>query len=243
MSEHDGNEGAAHEDCIVIQTDDGDSEWNPFEEFHEEVDLSPEPKVMANDGMPTNYAPYDDERSDIPPFSPESLICIGIFDEFVVRNEWGEIVARVPGDVVDRTPSGRWRVKRSRFIQHNPDPRPKGVVRSWLERLSGKWVEVEPIRPPCRNYVRQLAPYYMNPKHRKAFRLCSARRTTEGTFMDVSDSGMYSCDMREPRETISEKLMDEFDKKKMREGKSRRYLPMFEGFDEKKEGPGGIFDG
>jgi hypothetical protein len=245
MSQHDGNEGAAHDDCVIVQTDDGEASWNPFDEFHDEVDLSPEPKVMAADGMPTNFAPYDDDRSDIPPFGPDTCVCMGVFDEFVVRDEWGDIIATVPHEAAERAPNGSWRVKRGIFIRHNPDPRPKGIIRSWLEKLSGKWVAVEPIRPPCLHYVRQLAPYYLNPKHRKAFRLCAARRTTEGAFMDISDTGMYSCDMREPREIKSEMYLDQFDATKMKEGKNRRYLPMFEGFGstEEQEGAGGIFNG
>jgi hypothetical protein len=246
MSEHDGNEGAAHDECVIDPTDEGETQWNPFDEFHEEVDLGIVPKVMAKDGMPTNFAPYDDDKSDIPPLSPETCVCMGVFTEFVVRDEWGNVIAKVPGDVVERTPSGRFRVKRGRFIQYNPDPRPKGVIRSWLEKhFSGEWVEVEPIRPICKHYVRQLSPYYLNPKHKKAFRLCAARRTTEGTFMDLSDMGMFACDMRDPPHLESKHQLDAFDERKMREGRERKYLPMFAGFEPKDEnpGPGGIFNG
>jgi len=248
MSDPDGIEGAAPDECVVVQTDEGDGEWNPFEEFHDEVELGPVPKVTARDGMPTNFAPYSDDRSDIPPLGPDTLVCMGVFDEFVVRGQWGDIIARVPAEVVERAPDGSWRVSKEQFIQHNPDPNPKGKVRQWvekqLERYASKWVQVEPIRPPCRHYLRQFAPYYLNPTNRKVFRLCAARRTTEGAFMDLSDVGMYCCDLREPRHVESEDLINAFDRKKMSQGKHRKYLQMFEGFKaEEKPGPGGIFNG
>jgi len=79
MSSDDGTKGAAHDECVVTPNEDSHEEeatWNPFEEFHDEVELSVVPKVMQADGMPSVSAPYDDDRSDIPPFGPDTLICM-----------------------------------------------------------------------------------------------------------------------------------------------------------------------
>ena len=253
MSSDDGTKGAAHDECVVTPNEDSHEEeatWNPFEEFHDEVELSVVPKVMQADGMPSVSAPYDDDRSDIPPFGPDTLICMGVFTEFVYRDNYGYILARVSPDKVERTPSGA-------FIANVGDMKVEEGKNPNLEGW-GDFISVEPIRPPCEHYVRQLAPYYLNPKHKKAFRLCAARRTTEGTFMDVSDMGMYSCDMRSPMDAATLEHIDKFDALKMRQGSSRRYLPLFKGVksddekqgsdegpdDEKQgsdEGPGGIF--
>ncbi len=96
------------------------------------------------------------------------------------------------------------------------------------------WLEVEPIRPQCIHYVRQKGTFHLNAAHKKYYRLCAARRTTEGTFMTVSDSGMYACDMREPYDVASAQLIDEFDQLKIAQGAKREHLPIFQ--------TNGIFD-
>lgn len=96
------------------------------------------------------------------------------------------------------------------------------------------WLPVEPIRPQCRHYVRQKGTFHLNAAHKKYYRLCAARRTTEGTFMTVSDSGMYACDMREPYDVASAQLLEDFDQLKIAEGAKREHLPIFQS--------NGIFD-
>lgn len=96
------------------------------------------------------------------------------------------------------------------------------------------WLELEPIRPQCRHYVRQKGTFHLNAAHKKYYRLCAARRTTEGTFMTVSDSGMYACDMREPYDVTSAALIDDFDQMKIAQGAKREHLPIFQS--------NGIFD-
>jgi hypothetical protein len=96
------------------------------------------------------------------------------------------------------------------------------------------WLPVEPIRPQCRHYVRQKGTFHLNAAHKKYYRLCAARRTTEGTFMTVSDSGMYACDMREPYDVASAALIDDFDQLKIAQGAKREHLPIFQ--------TNGIFD-
>jgi len=96
------------------------------------------------------------------------------------------------------------------------------------------WVEVLPIRPQCRHYVRQKGTFHLNAAHKKYYRLCAARRTTEGTFMTLSDSGMYACDMREPHDVASAQLIEDFDQLKISQGARREHLPIFQS--------NGIFD-
>ena len=96
------------------------------------------------------------------------------------------------------------------------------------------WLAVEPIRPQCVHYVRQKGTFHLNAAHKKYYRLCAARRTTEGTFMTVSDSGMYACDMREPYDVTSAQLLEDFDQLKIAQGATRQSLPIFQS--------NGIFD-
>lgn len=94
-------------------------------------------------------------------------------------------------------------------------------------RVTREWIEVEPIRPECTHYVRQMSQFDYNPENQKIYRLCSARRSTEGAFMSVSDRGVWACSMRSPRDLTSEAALDDFDRKKIVEGKDRVYLPLF----------------
>jgi len=189
---------------------DAETEFHPFDEVDEDFQPGPAMRVMGPDGIPQTVDTTTE--SDIPALSVESLVCMGDFSKFVTRDEWGNIVAAFEPSDVHRMPNGKWVLLDD------------GVVRE----------EVFPIRPQCRHYVRQLAPFHMNAAHKMQYRLCAARRTTEGTFMTVRDSGMYACDMREPRDAESVKQLDEFDTLKIKQGKERTLLPMFPGF--------GIFD-
>jgi hypothetical protein len=111
-------------------------------------------------------------------------------------------------------------------------------ARGQIVRVHPEWIEVEPIRPPCRHYIRQKSHADFDPQFKAIFRLCAARRTTEGAFMSVRDRGIWACDMREPRDLETEKQLDEFDEQKMREGTQREYVPMFgtgDGIFERKE--------
>jgi hypothetical protein len=115
---------------------------------------------------------------------------------------------------------------------------------SVLGDYSDGWVEVEPIRPPCRHYIRQKSQFSLNPKHKEYYRLCALRRTTEGAMMSVQNWGMWACDGRDPRDPETEQQITAFDNQKAEEGRQRKHLPMFD-FDPSKDdqsGKGGIFE-
>jgi hypothetical protein len=200
------SEGVDHDEAVVPdepeQTVEDVEGWSPFDELADEYSPGPIIKVEAIDGMPTQFVPESQTQSDIPVLSPETLVCMGVFDTFVVRNRFGEVIRTYDAKEVERKPNGTWWV--------NPeDP-----------------CEVEPIRPTCEHYVRQASQLENNPQHKAFYRLCAARRTTEGAFMSVGNRGMYACDMRLPRDMASEKLLDDFDTKKVQQGKRRVYLPI-----------------
>jgi len=98
-----------------------------------------------------------------------------------------------------------------------------------LHGFDPQWIVVEPLRPPCQHYVRQKTSFHLNARYQLFVRLCSARRTTEGTFMTVRDTGMWACDMRFPFDSESVKALDEFDQTKIEQGKTVKRLPMFGG--------------
>jgi hypothetical protein len=175
--------------------------WHPFEELASQWDDSGVKRVMGPDGLPVVVA---DVASDIPALSSTSLVCMEDTSKFVRRDTAGNIIEEYAPDEVAQTPDGTWRLKAS----------PKGN-------------DVEPIRRRCEFYARQAFPYQYNPEATQFSRLCSARRTMEGTWVSLSNSGMFACDIRRPRDLASEKLLDDFDQKKIKEGANRVALPMF----------------
>lgn len=194
-----GREGVRAEETELEQVDEApeESEWEAFDEYYE--DYKPTGKrVIADDGLPT-VAETDASEDDIPPLSLETLICMEDRSKFVRRDFSGRILEEFSPEEVCRRPDGKWYLK---------DERERECV--------------EPIRPRCRHYVQQTGQLSNNPKHRAHFRLCAARRTTEGTFMSVANQGFWACTMREPRDISSEeKHIESFDTLKIRQGKTR----------------------
>lgn len=185
-------EEAGEEDTIIPAAEDSDSyeEFNPFEEMSSEYKPSEIRKVIGEDGLPTQVT--SDNKSDIPPLSCETLVCMGDYSKFVSGTDEFD-----PADV-KMMPDGSYRAK----------------------HLHGT-IPVYPIRRPCDHYVRQIVQLEHNPEHRLHLRLCSARRTTEGAFMSIRDTAVWACSMRRPRDIKTEQMMDDFDKKKAEEGERR----------------------
>jgi hypothetical protein len=234
---------ATPEECVVERDDDPDTEtsWSPWEAEIENVDLTPEPKVAAEDGMPTY--PNPEPRSDIPALSPESLVCMGVFSEFVICNMWGDPVLRFKPEQVERAPRGLWRVsmdlaresligigalrltEKTHWSQVVESLGALGVCMSGSHGFwsTERYVQVQPIRPPCRHYIRQMSHADFNPENQAVYRLCGGRRTTEGAMMSVGNIGMWACTMREPPLAESEERIDKFDRMKVQQGKHRTF--------------------
>jgi hypothetical protein len=230
--------GAEPEECVAEKVGDEDDSglWDPFEEEHE-VELTSR-KVMQEDGMPGEVA--RDASDDLPPLSRESMICMGLFDRFVLRDDWGDVVVEFKPDVVERAPNGSWRVKRGDFVAASSTlTGPKSEALKRMHNAYGEWVEVFPVRPPCRHYLRQAMPYDKNPRHRKFFRMCSLRRSSDGAMMNVGDTAVWACEGRDPRHPPSEEMLERFDDMKIEQGKKRVKLPIVGPSDD--EAAGGIF--
>ncbi len=221
---------AQPEDAVVAlePTEDADDGFHPFDEVAEELKLEAPRYVKAADGVWT--AVDETTESDTPPLSTSTLICMGDYSSFVIRSKWGEILVQLDAAAVERAPNGRWRARHKAVLDAAKDAL---AAKEAAWRSTSGWVEVEPIRPPCRHYVRQKTQFHLSAQHRLYARLCSARRTTEGTFMTVRDTAMWACDMRDPYDAASARELDAFDELKIREGRERVHTPL----------GGGIFDG
>lgn len=74
-------------------------------------------------------------------------------------------------------------------------------------------VAVEPRRRPCVHYRRQLSDHQGDHTHRSLNRYCLAMRDENGEFVSMRDARLYACELREPRDFTSQRLIDAFDQK------------------------------
>lgn len=207
-------------DAVVEAEDSGEEDWSPFDEIQEDFKPGPVMKVTAADGLPTNAHPYTE--SDIPVLSPETLTCMGDFSKFVVRDKrWGHVLSEWSPEHVERTPNGKYRALCATMSAPAVKTDPESIDEFG-------YMEVEPVRPPCRHYARQLTQFDLNAHAKVMLRVCAARRTTEGAFMSLRDRAMWACELREPQ-VEARSALDEFDARKMQEGANREYVPMFQG--------------
>lgn len=234
-------------DVVVKAEAEGDEDWSPFDEIQDDFNPGPVTKVTAVDGLPT-YAPPQ-ASTDIPALSPETLTCMGDFSKFVLRGIFGDIVAEFDPADVECSPSGRWRVSKQSVLaklqmemqrvrqyadDHGldaPDDDEQLLVQLLASAhseiaVNNAWVEVFPVRRPCKHYARQLTQFELNAEAKVMLRVCAARRTTEGAFMSLRDRAMWACELREPP-AESSVLLDDFDAAKMREGARRECVPIF----------------
>lgn len=241
---------AKHDETVIGTAEDsgdGEHEFHPFDEVSESYSPSVIRKVTAADGLPTQ-AVQNADATDIPELSPETLVCMGDYSEF-----YGDKIVVVPACTEERDDvlylkGSDLQVVKSEIgliLKDNtfrPDQVERVIWRSepsgnsaivewelkWPISTSGHRPRLEPKRHACSHYVRQVTQLDMNPKNKVHFRLCAARRTTEGTFMTVRDIAMWACSMREPRDLASEaKYIDSFDEQKMKEGRNRVYASIF----------------
>lgn len=219
---------ARPEDAAIAHpeaSDEAEESFHPFDELDDDYQPGPARYVVGQDGGPVRID--QTTSSDIPPLSTETLVCMGDFSSFVIReDELGTTIASVEASHVERAPNGKW-VAKAKHV--------KLLVPSCPMPASPEdWVDVEPIRPPCKHYVRQKTQLEQNAQVKAFVRLCSARRTTEGTFMTVRDTGLWACDMRDPYDRATAQQLDDFDRLKIEEGARREHTPLGSGY--------GIFD-
>ena len=250
MSDDEVERDSAPVGDVVVEADgegEGEEDWSPFDEVQEDFKPRPVMKIMAADGLPTNSHPYT--GSDIPPLSPETLTCMGDFSKFVLRGIFGDVVAEFEPADVERSPSGRWRASKQEVVEkmrmeiqrvrqygaahdlpvHPDDEQVLSQLLAGIApgmAMNNAWIEVFPVRPPCRHYARQLTQFELNAQAKVMLRVCAARRTTEGAFMSLRDRAMWACELREPP-AASSTLLEEFDAAKMQEGARRECVPIF----------------
>jgi hypothetical protein len=134
---------------------------------------------------------------------------------FVIRDELGNVVCEVGAHLVVRMGNGTYRVRNEVMAQ---------AQRAALEKLiaTGLIIEswtVEPQRPQCEYYRRVMTDFEGNAEHQQVERVCAAQRTEAGEYTSLSDTRVFACEHRSPRDFVSEERLRRFDEKRIEEGK------------------------
>lgn len=187
------------EEAAESEQEDDSGEGDEFSPFEELSDEFSPSQIVTTTGPDGLPMQTAPEagKSDIPVFSCETLVCIGDFSQFHDKE------GRVYDKALVEHFAGEYRLRSDVSIQ------------------------VTPKRLPCTHYVRQMVQFEHNPEVKMISRLCSARRDRQGAFMSVRDRAVWACDMRFPPDPESTRLLDEFDEKKLKEGRERTFDSIF----------------
>lgn len=152
-----------------------------------------------------------------PPLSAHTLICLGDTSEFVIRDRWGEVRATFKPEKVHRAAGGAYFVTLEEAI---------GAGTPWLlivRRVDPRTLRlvVQPKRPQCNFLAQQMVDFQDNTEHQMVERLCTARRDEESFFLSLRDSQVHACELRSPRDSASDRRLEEFNEIKMSLGQER----------------------
>lgn len=178
-----------------------------------------------DDGLPQPMAATSVADSEAPALRPDRFVCMPDLSVFVVRDRWGQILQRHPPEEVVQLPDGSYR-ERAGLREIEPGVYVDGQPRSdWEdeddENLMDEISKVEPIRPACAHYARQLVPFGGG-DHLLCQRFCTALKNEHGEMLDLSNQEVLACELRSPRARDTEKQLDEFDARAMRMGAPKK---------------------
>lgn len=228
-----------------------DALYEPFKNEPTPIGVDP------SDGLPRPIVSQVWQDAQAPELDPERFVCMADCSSFVLRDHWGVPVLRFEPSEVERAPNGLWRVKTATVAtklkeQDGPDthtnrlsvtlraraadaldvkdPTDEQVCEYLFEGRLG-YVAVEPIRPQCVHYARQLVPFPEEKTHSLAIRLCTARRTDEGEFLDLGNQQVLACELRSPVYGNEVAQIDAFDARTLEAQKKSRADEVADDFD------------
>lgn len=178
-----------------------------------------------SDGLPRPTVSHAWKDAQAPDLDIEKFVCMGDFSKFVARDSLGRIVAEFTPAEVTRHPVGVWTVPEAlwgeRFVKDSPLPH---------QPFPGAYL-VQPIRPQCSYYARQLVPFPEDIEHPLIARLCTARRTDEGEFLDLGNQQMLACELRLPVFGNQREQLDAFDDRTIAAQRARKSEEVGDDFD------------
>jgi len=242
IEERDDEAGVEHED-VGFEHEDM-AEDKPFE--HEDLyfdafgEGSNTPIITdPNDGLPR---PADDWVAPAPKMSLDTFICLEDESEYVeVFKEDVSGKNVLVESLVYKTDEAR-EILQSRRSRYDKDgaqitPRrfkPEQVKEVYgikvVEVLQKNFVVVAPKRQRCSNLVRQITiaediaagDMVVQPM----FTFCKAFKSTSGAYLSLMDKAILSCEHRTPRDIVTEKMIVDRVRRKIKEGNERQQVPV-----------------
>jgi len=169
------------------------------------------------DGLPRQVSETTMEDTYVPALDPKTFVCMADTTEFTLESRMGAL-AHFTIDEVKREDDGQYSVPVALALRRAPESQ-RHEVQFDLRRGV---CFVQPRRPACKHYVRQMTDLAANKDRRVIARFCTALHDESGEFLSLRDGLMYACDLRNPREKQSERLLDDFDAQKIAEGRERQ---------------------
>lgn len=170
----------------------------------------------APDGLPSPELAT--RLPTVPPLTLETFVCLGDEREFVLRTKrWGEICARFDPKDVERTPPGEFFVSLEQALLSRA---PWGEIWHALDVVRAR-VRVEPVRPKCRFLAQQMVDFGAETDNQMLERLCTARRDDDSFFVGLQNTQVHACELRSPRDEVSEERIRLMNETKIRLGRER----------------------
>ncbi len=216
--ENDGKDAGVPDEFVENTTP---AERDSFDLHDELVEAFGKPQLKyeggdyakTSDALPKPVDDGDLADAQAPPFLRENQCCIADRSRYVTRDGRGRVLKSFEPDQVTLDPDGTYRVI--------------------IEQLDQDPVVVQPLRRRCEHYVRQLTPpspsELMSGHVKKGWvkRYCAARRSVAGAFLELTDSHIGACTLREPFDVATSRLLDEFDDTLEGRSRNREYVDMF----------------
>lgn len=157
------------------------------------------------DGLPQQIPNIGLKDSLAPRLTPKRFVCMADKSVFVQRDVSGEIKERFSPEQVERAYDGTYLLKVPEDC--------KCQSRDMYIAADGKRYQrlVEPLRPQCEHYMRQLIPWPDDTERNRCQRLCAALKNEQGELLSLADQEILACELRRPRDYEADKKLDEFD--------------------------------
>lgn len=185
------------------------------ESVHQAFSPRPIPFGPGRDGLPEPQ--FQASLPVVPPLLLETFVCLGDTSEFVMRDRWGEVVARFKPEMVERSAGGEYHVSFETALESHA---PLFDILRALRLRRGR-VRVTPVREQCRFLAQQMTDFAMNDQNQMVERLCTARRDEESFFVGLQNTQVHACELRSPRDYPSEERIERFNLVKLRLGRDR----------------------
>lgn len=163
------------------------------------------------DGMPRISSAVSMEDSKAPPLEPETFVCMGDESAFVIRDGWGATLITVAPERIRRFELEDGRVIWVADLGHLETKAAHGPV--CVAGGEAFWYEVKPLRTQCEFYRRVMIDFESDHQSeiRQVERCCTAQKTESGEFASLTNTRVHACELREPRDFVSEERLRKFD--------------------------------